>query len=200
MKKRILIIVLVIGFIKAEAQTSVFKSIDSLVNIGRYQKALVKLKKMPSNFESNKRIATIYASIDNYKLASRYYEKALLLKDDYGVNVKLGKSYQKEKKLGKAILIFEEVLKKDQENLLIKYQLGKLYLQTKQLLKAKNIFKELIMKDEVNANYHYQMGIVYTMLKKRNLKINSFLKTYKYDDEHIKAIYQLSVAYTFIKR
>jgi tetratricopeptide (TPR) repeat protein len=97
MKKRILIIVLVIGFLKVGAQTPAFKSIDSLVNIGRYQKALVELKKSPQNFESNKRIATIYTSIDNYKLASRYYEKALLLKDDYGVNIKLGKSYKLEK-------------------------------------------------------------------------------------------------------
>lgn len=199
MKKRVLILIIIIGFLKAEAQTSAFKIIDSLVTIGRYQKALVQLKKLPSSFESTKRMGAIYSSIDNNKLASKNYEKALLLQDNYMIKVQLGRSYQKEKKVRKAIYIYEEILKKDAENLLIKYQLGKLYLQTKQALKAKNIFKELIQKDNANANYHYQMGIVYGMLKKRNLKINSFLKTYEKDDEHINAMHQLALAYTFLR-
>ncbi|PKH50369.1 hypothetical protein CXF68_06490 [Tenacibaculum sp. Bg11-29] len=199
MKKRILIIVLVIGFLKAEAQTSVFTSIDSLVHIGRYQKAIILLKKQEPTFQSNKRIAAIYTSIDNYKLATKYFEKALLLKDDYSAKISLGKSYQKEKKLNEAISIYQKILKKDSANLLISYQLGKLYLKTKQALKAKIIFKELLEKDRSNANYHYQMGIVYAMLKNRNLKINSFLKTYEKDDEHINAIHQLALAYTFLR-
>ncbi|WP_422089463.1 tetratricopeptide repeat protein [Tenacibaculum ovolyticum] len=199
MKKRILIIVLVIGLLKAEAQTSAFTSIDSLVHIGRYQKALVLLKKQESTFQSNKRIAVIYTSIDNYKLATKYFERALLLKDDYRTRISLGKSYQKEKKIQEAISIYEGVLKEDKENLLISYQLGKLYLKTKQALKAKSIFKRLLQKDRNNANYHYQMGIIYAMLKNRNLKINSFLKTYEKDGEHINAIHQLALAYTFLR-
>ncbi|WP_028887189.1 tetratricopeptide repeat protein [Tenacibaculum ovolyticum] len=199
MKKRILMIVLVIGLLKAEAQTSAFTSIDSLVHIGRYQKALVLLKKQEPTFQSNKRIAAIYTSIDNYKLATKYFERALLLKDDYRAKISLGKSYQKEKKLHEAISVYEEILKKDSANLLVSYQLGKLYLKTKQALKAKSIFKGLLQKDRNNANYHYQMGIVYAMLKKRNLKINSFLKTYEKDGEHINAIHQLALAYTFLR-
>ena len=199
MKKKILMIILVMGFLKVEAQTSAFKSIDSLVTIGRYQKALLQLKNMPESYQSTKRMATIYSSIDNYKEASKYYGKALLLNDDYIVKVALGKSYQKEKKLQKAITIFEEITATDSDNLLIKYKLGKLYLQTKQPAKAKNIFEELLKKDKNNANYHYQMAIVYALLKKRDLKINSFLATYKNDNEHIKAIHQLAVAYTLLR-
>ncbi|MBA6155901.1 tetratricopeptide repeat protein [Tenacibaculum sp. S7007] len=199
MKKRILIIVLVIGFIKAEAQTSAFKSIDSLLTIGRYKKALVKLKKLPSTFKTNIKTAKIYTSIDDNKKAAKYFEQALGLKDDYVTKVSLGKTYQKEKKLQKAISIFEEIIEKDADNLLINYQLGKLYLQTKQPLKAKKVFEFLIVKDKTNANYHYQLGLVFSMSKKRNPKIDSFLDAYKYDDEHIKAIHQLAVSYTLLR-
>lgn len=199
MKKKILIIVLIISFLKVGAQTSTFISVDSLVHIGRYQKALVQLEKMPESYQSNKKIASIYSSIDNYKQASKYYEKALSLNNGYSVKVALGKSYQKEKRLQKAITVFEEITNTDSDNLLIKYQLGKLYLQTKQPKKAKLIFEELLKKDESNANYHYQMAIVYALLKKRDLKINSFLATYKNDNEHIKAIHQLAVAYTLLR-
>ncbi len=199
MKKKILTIVLIISFLKVGAQTSAFKNVDSLVHIGRYQKALVQLKKLPESYQSTKRMATIYSSIDNYKEASKYYEKALLLNSEYSVKVALGKSYQKEKKLQKAITVFEEIITTDSDNLLINYQLGKLYLQTKQPTKAKRIFEELLKKDQSNANYHYQMAIVYALLKKRDLKINSFLATYKNDNEHIKAIHQLAVAYTLLR-
>ncbi|WP_299162955.1 tetratricopeptide repeat protein [uncultured Tenacibaculum sp.] len=199
MKNKILIVLLLIGFTKVEAQTSTFKSIDYLVNKGRYKKALEELNNMPSSFASYAKKAHIYEAIDNYKLASKYYEKALDIKNDYAVKVKLGKSYNKEKKLKKAISIFEEIVENDDENLLIKYQLGKLYLKTKQPLKAKNTFKRLIEKDKKNANYHYQQGVMYAMLKKRNLKINSLLEAYKNDNEHIKAIHQLAVAYILLR-
>ncbi len=199
MKKRILIIALIIGFIKAEAQTSAFKSIDSLLTIGRYKKALVQLKKLPSTFKTNVKTAKIYASIDNYKKAAKHYEQALELKDDYATKVSLGKAYQKQKKLQKAISIFERLIEKDNDNLLINYQLGKMYLQTKKALKAKKVFELLIKKDQTNANYHYQLGVAYAMLKKRNPKIDSFLKAYQYDNEHIKAIHQLAKVYVFLR-
>ena len=160
---------------------------------------MFQLEKMPSTFKTNVKTAKIYASIEDNKKAAKYYEQALVFKDDYATKVSLGKAYQKEKKLQKAISIFEEIVKNDSDNLLINYQLGKLYLQTKQPLKAKSIFEFLINKDKANANYHYQLGVAYAMLKKRNPKIDSFLNAFKYDDEHIKAIHQLAVSYTLLR-
>ena len=199
MKKKFVIIVLVISFFKVGAQTSAFKTIDSLVTFGRYQKALSLLKKMPSGVAANLKTATIYASVDNHKMASMYYRKALLLTDDYRTKIKLGKSYQKEKKLHKAIEVFEEIVSSDTDNSLINYQLGKLYLQTKQAKKAVVVFKSLIKNDTENANYNYQLGVAYALLKKRDLKINSFLTAYDKDAEHIKSIYQLALAFTKLR-
>lgn len=199
MKKKILSIVFVITFLKVEAQVSTFKTIDSLVSIGRYQKALSVLQKTESTFESNTKIAAIYASIDNHKQASKFYEEALTFKDDYTVKIKLANSLQKEQKLKKAITIFEDLVKLDSENLLVQYKLGRMYVKTKQPAKAIKTFKNLLKQDSSNANYHYQLGISYAMLKKRNLKIDSFLDAYKNDEEHIKAIQQLALAYTFLR-
>lgn len=197
-RNKILLIVFVIAFLKVEAQVSTFKTIDSLVNIGRYQTALLKLQKLRSTFQSNSKVGSIYASIDNYKKASLYYEKALELKDDYSVKVRLAKAYKKEEKLQKAIDVYEGVVNNDAENLFIQYQLGKLYAQTKQPAKAIDTFKNIIQQDSTNANYHYRLGIAYGMLKKRNLKINSFLEAYKNDTTHIKSIHHLALAYTLL--
>jgi tetratricopeptide (TPR) repeat protein len=198
-RNKILLIVFVIGILKVEAQVSTFKTIDSLVNIGRYQTALTKLHELDTTFQSTSKVAAVYASIDDYKQASLFYEKALELKDDYSVKVRLAKAYKKEKKLQKAIDIYEGIVSEDAENLLIQYQLGKLYAQTKQPAKAIDTFKNIIQKDSTNANYHYRLGVAYGLLQKRNLKINSFLKAYKIDREHIKSIHQLALAYTFLR-
>ncbi|WGH77034.1 tetratricopeptide repeat protein [Tenacibaculum tangerinum] len=199
MRIKILLIVFVIGLLKVEAQVSTFKTIDSLVNIGRYQTALTKLHKMDTTFQSTSKIASIYASIDNYKQASLHYEKALELQDDYTTKVRLAKAYQKQKNLQKAIAIYEAIVSKDPKNLLIQYQLGKLYTQTKQPAKAIDTFKNITKQDSTNANYHYRLGLAYGMLKKQNLKINSFLEAYKNDHEHIQSIHQLALAYTFLR-
>lgn len=199
MRNKILLIVFVLGILKVEAQVSTFKTIDSLVNIGRYQTALTKLHALDTTFQSTSTIAAIYASIDNYKQASKYYEQALALQDDYSVKVRLAKAYQQQKKLQKAIDVYEGIVTKDAENLLIQYQLGKLYAQTKQPAKAIDTFKNIIKQDSTNANYHYRLGIAYGMLKKRNLKINSFLEAYKNDSTHIKSIHHLALAYTILR-
>lgn len=190
-------IVLLCSAIKVEAQTSA--DVDSLLQIGRYKKALSRLEKLPLTFASSVKIASVYNGIDNHKKASLYYEKALLIKDDYFVKIKLAQSYRKQKRFKKAIQFFEEITQKDAENLLVKYQLGKLYLQVKKAEKAKETFKKLIVKGPKNANYSYQLGLAYALLKKRNLKINNFLNAFKKDSTHLKAIERLAVDFSLLK-
>lgn len=197
--RRILIFVLMYSFLKVEAQTSAFKSIDSLVQIGRYKKALFTLEKMPSSFEVYKKTASIYNAVDNYKKASEFYEKALHLKNDYRTKIQLGKSYKQEQKREKAIRVFEEIAQQDSENLVVVYELGKLYLATKKGKKAVAIFKKLIESDPQNANYSYKLGLAYAQLKKRNLKINNYLYAYRKDNEHLKAVHKLALAFTMLR-
>ena len=134
MKKKILILT-ILWIVKVEAQTSTFSTIDSLFEKGRYKMALVQLDKLPLTFESNFKKATIYESIDNYKKMVDYLEKAIVYKEDYKAKLKLAKAYQRLKKSNKAIIIYEDILKKDSLNLVLKYQLGKLYLVSKKKLR-----------------------------------------------------------------
>lgn len=194
--KKILIIILLCAIVKVEAQTSAFADLDSLLQIGRYKIALEKLHKMTPSYTTNYKTAAIYEVLDLHKKASEYYEKSLLFKNDYKTKLKFAKSLKKEKKYNKAIVLFEELNKSDENNLLAKYELGKLYLITKKAKKARDIFYELTILDPKNANYSYKLAMTYTLLKKRNLKINSFLDTYKKDTTHIRAIEQLARAYT----
>lgn len=198
-KKNILFSIFLLAILKVEAQVSTFKTIDSLVAIGRYQTALTKLHESDTTFQSTSKIAAIYNAIDNFKQASKYYEQALTLQNDYATKLKLGKSYEKEKEFNKAIAIYEEIVNNDAENMLVQYQLGKLYVKTKQPTKAIETYSTIIKQDSTNANYHYQLGVAYGMLKKRNLKINSFLKAFTNDDTHIKSIHQLALAFTFLR-
>ena len=199
MKKKLYYIICMVICLKVEAQVSTFKTVDSLTNIGRYQKALQALRELPEDFITNKKTAHIYEAIDNHKLASTYYMKSLSIKEDYTVKVKLGKTYVKLGQIGKAITVFEEIIKNDSENLLVKYELGKLYLKTNRVRKAADVFKELIKADNSNANYSYYLGLVYDKQKENNKRIDAYLDAYKKDDEHIKAIEKLAIAYRALR-
>jgi tetratricopeptide (TPR) repeat protein len=198
--KRKILIVLLFGTLKVGAQTSTFSTVDSLFEKGRYQLALNDLEEIETpSFLSNYKTAVIFESIDNYKKAIFFLEKALVLKDDYRAKLKLAKAYQRINKPSKSIKIYEDVLTKDSLNLVLKYQLGKLYLINKDATKAISIFKGLTHKDSLNANYSYQLGVSFALKNDRNRMINSFLETYAKDSTHLKAIVRLASSFNKLK-
>ena len=198
--KRKILIVLLFGILKVGAQTSTFSTVDSLFEKGRYQLALNDLEEIETpSFLSNYKTAVIFESIDNYKKAIFFLEKALVLKDDYRAKLKLAKAYQRINKPSKSIKIYEDVLTKDSLNLVLKYQLGKLYLINKDATKAISIFKGLTHKDSLNANYSYQLGVSFALKNDRDRMINSFLETYAKDSTHLKAILRLASSFKKLK-
>ena len=198
MKKKILI-VLLFTILRVEAQTSTFSVVDSLFAKGRYKLALKELDAKPSSFLSNYKKAVIYESIDNYKKAVEFLEKAITIKDDEKAKLKLAKNYRRLKESKKAILIYEEIIAKDSLNLVLQYQLGKLYLITRNAEKAATTFKYLILRDTTNANYSYHLGLAFTLKGKRDLMINSFIDTFEKDTLHIKAIIRLAKSFKKLK-
>jgi tetratricopeptide (TPR) repeat protein len=194
MKKKILI-VLLFTILKVEAQTSTFSAVDSLFNKGRYKMALQELDTSEDSFLSNYKKAVIYESIDNFKKTAEFLEKAIVFKDDEQAKLKLSKAYQRLKRRGKSIKIYEEILEKDSLNLILKYQLGKLYLITRNPKKAISTFEYLISKDETNANYSYHLGLAFALQGKRDPMINSFIDTFKKDTLHLNAIARLATSF-----
>lgn len=196
MKKVFFLLVITVSFsLTAQNSEETYKEIDSLILVGRYQKALSQLDKVEDSFDKFKTIASIYYQVDKTKQSVVYYEKALTEKEDYKTQIQLGKAYQKLRNHKKAIEIYEQLLEKDPYNLLIKYQVGKLYLTQRKANKAIKTFEELIAVDKTNPNYAYQKGVAYAMKKKRDDMINSFLEAYKTDSTHIKSLYQLANSY-----
>lgn len=153
------------------------------------------LDKNTPSFLSNYKKAVIYESIDDFKKAAEFLEKALVFKEDENVKLKLAKNYQRLQILDKSIKIYEEILAKDSLNLVLKYQLGKLYINTKKGDKAISIFKYLIDNDVLNANYSYQLALAYALKNDRDQMINSFIATYKKDTLHLKAITNLATSF-----
>ncbi|MGK0325403.1 MAG: tetratricopeptide (TPR) repeat protein [Polaribacter sp.] len=198
MKKKILIVFL-FTILKVGAQTSTFSVADSLFQKGRYKLALKELENKPSSFLSNYKKAVIYESIDNYKKTAEFLEKAITIKDDEKVKLKLAKNYRRLKKSKKAILIYEEILSKDSLNLVLQYQLGKLYLITRNAEKGATIFKYLIKMDATNANYSYHLGLAFALKGKRDPMINSFIDTFEKDNMHLKAITRLAKSFKKLK-
>ncbi|UAM97064.1 tetratricopeptide repeat protein [Polaribacter litorisediminis] len=198
MKKKILIVVLFV-MVKVEAQTSTFAVSDSLFAKGRYQLALKELDKSAPSFLSNYKTAVIYESIDNYKKAANFLEKALTFKDDEKTKLKLAKNYRSLKLSQKAIPIYEDILAKDSLNLVLKYQLGKLYIINRKPKKAITTFQYLIKNDLENANYSYYLGLAYALNGERDPMINSFIDTFEKDTLHIKSITRLAKSFHKLK-
>lgn len=191
MKKLVLFFLLIgIGAFAQKQKSSI--NLDSLLLKGRYRTALKHLKKSPSSFHKEEKMASIYYQIDKTKEAIVHYRKALLLKDDYKSKVQLGKAYQKLRDYKNAIKTFEEIVESDPENLLIKFQLGKLYITRRRANKAIRLFASLQKSDSTNPNYPYQRARAYALKKKRDSMIDTFIEAYKIDDTHIKSIYQLA--------
>ncbi len=198
MIRKIAGVVFLLLLLKVEAQQE-FNSIDKLTETGRYKKALEKLNASPASFKREYKIATIYEAIDNYREASNHFKKALNFKDDYKTKIKFGKSLLKEKKVREVVRLYEEICKKDPDNLIAKYTLGKRYLQIKKFDEAKLIFKELIKKDVNNANYYYQLAASNPQPKKIFKRIDYYLLAYKKDNKHFNSIEKLARNFTIIK-
>lgn len=199
MGKNILIILMAIFWIRAEAQTSAFNTIDNLIELGRYQVAIQKLNNLKPSFASQIKLAKIYDALDLHHKASNHYKKALQFKDDYKTKIRLGKSLLKEKRIKEVVLLYEEICKNDPDNLFAKYTLGKRYLQVRKYSKAKIIFEELIEKDNKNPNYYYQLALSIPEYNKIFKRIDNYLLAYKTDSTHFKSIEKLAKIFTTIR-
>lgn len=198
MLKRLVLILLVLFVFKTEAQSSVLKIADSLLQTGDYKTALEKLtvQKKPS-FAVLKKTASIYQKIGSYAKAIQFYDKAYAIKASDKVKEETGRCYQALGNTEKAITLYKEVLKENPKNLLLKYQLAKLYLNSRRVTASEQLFNELIVEDASNPNYYYQLGVVYNKQKKDASK--PFLKAYHLDTTDVKTIYGLAKFFKQVK-
>lgn len=192
MKRILTILLFLIVVLKTEAQSSVFKVVDSLLLKGNYQNAFVILNEQPPSIKIYDKTASIYQTIGDYNNAIKYYKKALEIQEKESVKVKLGNVYNAAGLTNKAVSIFENIIEKDSSNLLVLNNLGKLYLAKNKPKSAEKIYSFLKTKDSLNPSYPYQLAKSFQKQKKMLKMGQSYLDAYNIDPLHLKSIYELS--------
>jgi len=202
MKRKILIILYMLLIVKTEAQTSVLKVVDSILETGNYKLALTELEnvKNPTS-EIFEKAANIYQKVGDHSKAIEFYDRAFTLNPANKIKEQLGKSYQSTGNPDKAIQIYHEVLQTNPDNLLLTYTLAKLYVSEKKVTRGIELFEELSKNDSLNPNYPYQLGVAYEKQGSSSFtnSINNFLKAYRIDSLHLKSIYNLAKFYRKLK-
>lgn len=131
--KKILLLLISILSIKAEAQTSALAVADSLFQLGNYSKAISFYEKdVEKTIYTQTKIAQAYVGLGANRKAIHYYEN-IVLKDSTQLisQYELGKLYYKIKASEKAFNCFKKLIGKDKQNPNFQYQLGLVQLQVK---------------------------------------------------------------------
>ncbi len=170
--------------------------INSNLDKENYIQTIQNLKNQAQSFESNLKLGDIYQETGNYAKAIKHYLKALSYKNDKHAYLKLAKSYLKNNQRNKAIEIYETILQKEPDHLLLKYHLANLYLQNKNFEKSLPILKFLSLKDSLNPNYLYKIALVYTYLNQEPNAIRFYKKTISVDSTFYQAYYRLAKIHT----
>jgi len=198
--KKILILALLLSVLKTEAQVSVFSVVDSLLQVGNYQKALVLLEDDENqSVKTLEKIADIYQTIGNYNKAIINYSKALEIESRSQVKAKLANVYSIIGYKQKAIDLYKDVFEKDSTNLLIANSLGKLYLKSLKPKSAEGIYRYLKKKDSLNPNYPYQLGKALALQRKILPMGQSYIDAYTIDTLHLNSIYEIAKFFKVLK-
>ena len=140
------------------AQTTVFVNIDELLLKGNYQEALGLIGKQPKTMLVFDKTAGIYQTMGNYTKAIEFYKKALQIDSLTTIKVKLGNAYNLSGLKSKALLTYEDIIKRDSSNLLVLNSLGKIYLSEFQAKRSEKIYRYLKRKDSLNPFYPFQLA------------------------------------------
>jgi len=146
--RKIIVLLIAIVSIKAEAQSSALTVADSLFQLGNYSKAIsVYEKDVDKSTYTQTKIAKAYVGLGAYRKAIPYYEN-IVLKDSTLLitQYELGKLYYKIKASEKAFRCFTSLIKYDKQNPNFHYQLGLVQLQAKDVNYIKS-FKKVVAID-----------------------------------------------------
>ena len=198
MKKKIFVVFVLI-ILNVKGQTLTFNSIDSLVSIGRFKKVKLFLENQKNTFLKYEKLAELSEVLDDNERAISFLEKALTLKEEYKVRVKLIKLYKKQKKYEKAIFLEEQILENDKGNQFIAYDLAKLYIKVGKAEKALVLLNFLVLTDDENANYSFYKARAYEVLAKYIKAIKYYKEAFFKDKEHFYAIKELAMYFAGIK-
>ena len=133
--------------------------------------------------------------LGNYNAAINAYSEL----GDKNAGLQIARAYNAIGNKEKAILQYQNILLKNDANILAKFELGKLYDKSKKYEEAVSLFQELTTPESSNPEFYYFLGKV----SQANLdydKANEALKkAIELDSTHLRSIYLLGKYYVGVE-
>lgn len=184
-----------------------FEEIDSLIEEGALQEALLELQKLylkePENTEVLLRMGEIYLKLEEFAEAEQVYKEALVYDPDniYAMEALLG-ILMVEKKYREALKVANElekkgvkVEKKREIELLLKEEKLKDYVKLRDYTKAEKIALELVKERPADPYPYLVLGDIYASRKELKKAHRYYAKAYMMDRENfgikLKFLYSL---------
>ena len=129
--------------------------------------------------------------LGNYSAAINAYAEI----GDENANLQIARAYNANGDKEKAILQYQNILAKNNQNTLAKFELGKLYDKSKKYEEATTLFKELTTPESTNPEFYYYLGKVLQSDQDYDPSIVAFKKAIALDSTHLRSIYLLGKYY-----
>ena len=194
-----LLVIILLFFYKAEAQTSALQVADSLYAYGKYSDAIKAYNNIEKNELVYEKLAKSYVALGNYSQAILSYEEALkqATKNEL-LAFQLAKLYKQTKAFEKAKSQLLKLIDLDYKNPNYHYELGEVYTALNDEFAAQSRYYTAYELDKTNQKTIYELAKYY--FKKNNetvfLKyLNEGLETYPEN----KSLISLKAQYYFNK-
>ena len=133
--------------------------------------------------------------IGNYNEAINAYSQL----GDENASLQIARAYNAIGDKEKAILQYQNILLKNKENVLAKFELGKLFDKVKKYEQASTLFKELTTPESSNPEFYYFLGkTLQSSLDYDNGNL-ALKKAIELDSTHLRSIYLLGKYYVGVE-
>ena len=133
--------------------------------------------------------------LGNYSAAINAYAEI----GDEKSNLQIARAYATNGDKEKAILQYQNILEKNNNNTLAKFELGKLYDKSKKYEEATTLFKELATPDSNNPEFYYYLGKVLQSDSDYGPGNKALRKAIQLDSTHLRSIFLLGKYYVGVE-
>jgi len=140
-------------------------------------------------------VADSLYSLGNYTAAINAYSEL----GDENANLQIARAYNAIGNKEKAILQYQNILAKNDENILAKFELGKLFDKSKKYEEAILLFKQLTTPETANPEFYYYLGKVLLASLDFDAAVVSLKQAVLLDSTHLRSIYLLGKYYVGVE-
>lgn len=133
--------------------------------------------------------------LGNYTVAINAYSEL----GDENASLQIARAYNAIGNKEKAVIQYQNILAKNDENILAKFELGKLFDKSKKYKEAILLFKQLTMLESANPEFYYYLGKSYQSNLEYDKGNRALKKAIELDSTHLRSIYLLGKYYVGVE-